>query len=73
MKNIKVIFTPKNPSGCDPLAKKDMVAVKAEINGEKYGMFVEFEDGDATVPKIIDAVNAILDKIQEIYEMNERR
>ena len=66
MKKIKVIYTPKRICGCDPLALKNTIAVKAEVAGEEYGIFLELEDEESTVENIVQVLQMLFDRLEEL-------
>jgi hypothetical protein len=72
VKKIKVIYNPKRICGCDPLALKNTIAVKAEVAGEEYGFFLELEDEESTVENIVQALQVCLDSLEELErEVNQ--
>ena len=73
MKKIKVIYTPKRICGCDPLALKNTIAVKAEAAGEKYGFFFELEDEETTVENVVQVIQVFLDELETIEEKGGTR
>lgn len=69
MRNVRIIYTPKHPCGADPLAIKNMIAVKGEIAGEKYGFFLELEDEDSTVEKVVQVIQGMVGRLEKIRDM----
>ena len=69
MKNVRIIYTPKRPCGADPLAIKNTIAVKGEIEGEKYGFFLELEDEDSTVEKVVQVIQGMVGELEKIRDM----
>lgn len=68
MKKIEVIYNPKHICGCDPLALKNTIAVKAEVAGEKYGLFLELEDEETTVENVVQVIQVFMDELETIEE-----
>lgn len=68
MKKVEVKYTPHRVCGCDPLALKNTIAIKAEVNGEKYGFFLELEDEETTVENVVWVIQAFLDELETIEE-----
>lgn len=66
MKKIKVTYNPKRICGCDPLALKNTIAVKAEVAGEKYGFYLELEDEETTVENIVQVLQVWFDRLEEL-------
>lgn len=66
MKKVKVIYTPHRICGCDPLAMKNTIAVSAEVDGKKYGLFFEPEDEETTVENVVQVIQAFLDRLEKV-------
>ena len=73
MKKVKVIYTPKRICGCDPLALKNTIAVKAEVAGEKYGFFLELEEEETTAENIVQVIQVFLDMLEKVERERNRR
>lgn len=68
MKKVKVIYTPHRVCGCDPLAMKNTIALRGEVDGEKYGFFLEMEDEETTVENVVQVIQVFLDKLESLEE-----
>lgn len=68
MKKVKVIYIPHRVCGCDPMAMKNTIAVRGEVDGEKYGFFLELEDEETTVENVVWVIQAVLDELETIEE-----
>lgn len=73
MKKVKVIYTPHRVCGCDPLAMKNTIAVRGEVDGEKYGFFLELEDEETTVENVVWVIQAFLDELETKEEKGGTR
>ena len=68
MKKVKVIYNPQRVCGCDPLAMKNTIALRGEVDGEKYGFFLELEDEETTVENVVQVIQVFLDELETIEE-----
>lgn len=73
MKKIEVKYTPHRVCGCDPMALKNTIAVSAEIDGKKYGDFLELEDEETTVENVVQVIQAFLDMLETVERERNRR
>ena len=72
MKKVKVIYTPHRVCGCDPMAMTNTIAVSAEIDGKKYGDFLELEDEETTVENVVWVIQAFLDELEKVERERNR-
>lgn len=72
MKKVKVIYTPHRVCGFDPLAMKNTIAVRGEVDGEKYGFFLELEDEETTVENVVQVIQMFLDGLETVERERER-
>ena len=68
MKKVKVIYTPHRICGCDPMALTNTIAVSGEIDGKKYGCFLELEDEETTVENVVQVIQMCLNELETIEE-----
>lgn len=73
MKKVKVIYTPHRICGCDPMALTNTIAVSGEIDGKKYGSFLELEDEETTVENVVQVIQAFLDMLETVERERNRR
>lgn len=73
MEKVKVIYTPHRVCGCDPLALKNTIAIKAEVDGEKYGFFLELEAEETTVENVVQVIQVFLDRLENVERERNRR
>lgn len=66
MKKVEVKYTPHRVCGYDPMALKNTIAVSAEIDGKKYGDFLELEDEETTVEYVVEVIQVFLDGLQKV-------
>lgn len=59
MKNIKVIFTPRDKEGRDILRWRNTLGVRVEIDGYVFGDYVELEETDLTVESVVRETNKL--------------
>lgn len=64
MEKVKVIYTPRRVCGCDPMALKNTIAVRGEVDGEKYGYFLELEDEETTVENVVQVIQVFMDELE---------
>lgn len=72
MKKVEVKYTPHRVCGCDPMALKNTIAVSAEIDGKKYGNFLELEDEETTVENVVWVIQAFLDELEKVERERNR-
>ena len=72
MKKVEVKYTPHRVCGCDPMALKNTIAVSAEIDGKKYGGFLELEDEETTVEYVAEVIQVLLDRLEKVEKERER-
>ena len=72
MKKIEVKYTPHRVCGCDPMALKNTIAVRAEIDGKKYGCFLDLEDEETTVENVVWVIQAFLDELEKVERERNR-
>ena len=72
MKKVKVIYTPHRVCGCDPMALTNTIAVSGEIDGKKYGCFLELEDEETTVENVVWVIQAFLDELEKVERERNR-
>ena len=72
MKKVEVKYTPHRVCGCDPMALKNTIAVSAEIDGKKYGNFLELEDEETTVENVVWVIQAFLDSLEMVERERKR-
>ena len=72
MKKVEVKYTPHRVCGCDPMALKNTIAVSAEIDGKKYGNFLELEDEETTVQNVVQVIQMFLDGLETVERERER-
>ena len=72
MKKVEVKYTPHRVCGCDPMALKNTIAVSAEIDGKKYGDFLELEDEETTVEYVAEVIQVLLDRLEKVEKERER-
>lgn len=72
MKKVEVKYTPHRVCGCDPLAMKNTIAVRGEVDGEKYGFFLELEDEETTVENVVWVIQAFLDSLEMVERERKR-
>ena len=73
MKKVEVKYTPHRVCGCDPLAMKNTIAVSGEIDGKKYGCFLELEDEETTVENVVLVIQCFLNRLVEVEEQEKQR
>ena len=66
MKKVEVKYTPHRVCGCDPMALKNTIAVSAEIDGKKYGNFLELEDEETTAENVVQVIQMYLDGLETV-------
>lgn len=72
MKKVEVKYTPRRVCGCDPMALKNTITVIAEIDGKKYGYFLELEDEETTVENVVQVIQMFLDGLETVERERER-
>lgn len=72
MKKVEVKYTPHRVCGCDPMALKNTIAVSAEIDGKKYGNFLELEDEETAVENVVQVIQMFLDGLETVERERER-
>ena len=73
MKKIEVKYTPHRVCGCDPMALKNTIAVSGEVDGKKYGYFLDLEDEETTVEYVVEVIQVCLDGLEKVErELNRR-
>lgn len=72
MKKVEVKYTPHRVCGCDPMALTNTIAVSAEIDGKKYGNFLELEDEETTVENVVQVIQMCLDGLETVERERER-
>ena len=73
MKKVEVKYTPHRVCGCDPMALKNIIAVSGEIDGKKYGNFLELEDEETTVENVVQVIQVFLDMLEKVERERNRR
>lgn len=72
MKKVEVKYTPHRVCGCDPMALKNTITVSGEVDGEKYGYFLELEDEETTVENVVQVIQVFLDMLEKVERERER-
>ena len=73
MKKVEVKYTPHRVCGCDPMALKNTIAVSGEVDGKKYGYFLDLEDEETTVEYVVEVIQVCLDGLEKVErELNRR-
>lgn len=72
MKKVEVKYTPHRVCGCDPMTLKNTITVSAEIDGKKYGDFLELEDEETTVENVVQVIQMFLDGLETVERERER-
>lgn len=72
MKKVEVKYTPHRVCGCDQMALKNTIAVSAEIDGKKYGDFLELEDEETTIENVLQVIQEILDMLEKVERERKR-
>ena len=73
MKKVKGKYTHHRVCGCDPMALKNTIAVSAEIDGKKYGDFLELEDEETTVENVVQVIQVFLDMLEKVERERNRK
>ena len=73
MKKVEVKYTPHRVCGCDPMALKNTIAVSGEVDGKKYGSFLELEDEETTVVNVVQVIQVFLDLLEKVERERNRR
>lgn len=69
MKNVRVIYHEGDPN--DPMAVAPTVGVRAKVEGEEYGVYVELENQDAaSVCQAVETLLAVLAETEENLKNN---
>ena len=73
MKKDEVKYTPHRVCGFDPMALKNTIAVSGEVDGKKYGSFLELEDEETTVENVVQVIQVFLDMLEKVEREQNRR
>lgn len=73
MKKVEVKYTPHRVCGCDPMALKNTIAVSGEVDGKKYGSFLELEDEETTIENVVQVIQVFLDMLEKVEREQNRR
>ena len=73
MKKVEVKYTPHRVCGCDPMALKNTIAVSGEVDGKKYGSFLELEDEETTIENVVQVIQVFLDMLEKVEREQYRR